>query len=103
MKILATTGLVLGLAFSMPVLADTHDVADQTKPNDLVGVQLKQSDGSKAPALMERQDAKKFHKATGIEAEVVGVDIKTEDQKDSDTKKMHDLDNKNMNQEENTL
>lgn len=85
MKTIAATGFALGLAFSMPAFADTK-VADEAKPNDLVGVQLKHSDGTKAPALMQREDAKKFHNASGIEAKVVGADVDTADKEHSDEK-----------------
>lgn len=78
MKTIAATTLALGMALSLPTFADdtmsNQDVASQAKPNDMVNVQLQHSDGTQAPALMQRQDAKKFHDASGIQAKVVGSD-----------------------------
>lgn len=96
MKTIAATGFALGLAFSMPVFADTK-VADEAKPNDLVGVQLKHSDGTNAPALMQREDAKKFHNTSGIEANVVGGDVDQANQHDLDVKNDQNMNGHNMN------
>lgn len=97
MKTIAATGFALGLAFSMPVFADTK-VADEAKPNDLVGVQLKHSDGTNAPALMQREDAKKFHNTSGIEANVVGGDVDQANQHDMGVKHDQKMGDQKMNE-----
>lgn len=67
----------LGFLVSMPLYADEPVNKDsqvtEVLPGEKVPVQLTHPDGTKATALMTPKDAKKFHKAKGVEACVGGL------------------------------
>jgi hypothetical protein len=72
MKHLYSIVLALGLFVHLPTFADTHldndKLMSKAQPNDMLVMQLKHPDGTKAKVLIKRKDALKFHKTKGVEA-----------------------------------